>query len=357
MKQTNYYVFDHLLEGVQVINDQWRYVYVNKAVVIQAKITVESLLGRTMMEQFPGIENTEMFQQLEACMSDRIPRQIVNEFIFPDGSKGWFELSIQPVSEGVMVISFDISELKNTQVELREKLAERTEMLVQIERQKQQLEEFCHIISHNLRAPLANLLLLSDMVQSSSDLDEKIVLIEKQKPVIDFLHDIFEELVDATQIKLNYQIKRELVDLEQCLSKSLKLLQGEILSSNAEILFDFSAVPSVYFSRIYLESIVFNLLSNALKYRSPVRCPRIELRSFYHDGWVCVEITDNGLGIDLKRYGDKLFKLRKTFHEHPNAKGLGLFMSKTQIEALGGMIEVQSEPGKGSTFVARLYKK
>src|SRR5690606_34119933 len=113
MKQTNYHVFDCLIEGVQIVDSQWRYVYVNKAVALQAKSSVESLLGKTMMEQFPGIENTEMFQQLKACMKDREPRQIVNEFAFPDGSRGWFELSMQPVSEGVLVISFDISELKN----------------------------------------------------------------------------------------------------------------------------------------------------------------------------------------------------------------------------------------------------
>lgn len=357
MKQTNYHVFDHLLEGVQVVDDSWQYVYVNKSVAVQAKTTVESLLGRTMMEQFPGIEHTEMFHQLKACMEDRSPRQIVNEFIFPDGSQGWFELSIQPVLEGVMVISFDISELKNTQVELREKLSERTEMLVQIERQKKQLEEFCHIISHNLRAPLANLLLLSDMVQGSSDLDEKVVLIEKQKPVIDFLHDIFEELVDATQIKLNHQVKREVVNLEDCFLKSMSLLQGDIICSEAQIEYDFSEAPSVYFPRMYLESVVFNLLSNAIKYRSPHRVPEIRFRSYFKDGWICMEVTDNGLGIDMKRYGDKLFKLRKTFHDHPNAKGLGLFMSKTQIEALGGTIEARSEAGAGTTFIARLYKK
>ncbi len=357
MKQTNYHVFDCLIEGVQIVDSQWRYVYVNKAVALQAKSSVESLLGKTMMEQFPGIENTEMFQQLKACMKDREPRQIVNEFAFPDGSRGWFELSMQPVSEGVLVISFDISELKNAQVELREKLMERTEMLIQIERQKKQLEEFCHIISHNLRAPLANLLLLSDMVQDSPDMDEKLTLMGKQKPVIDFLHEIFEELVDATQIKLNHQIKKDLVVLEECLDRSLQLLQGEIMLSEASIDYDFSEIPSVYFPRIYLESVIFNLLSNAIKYRAPERPPRVRFRSYLYEGWVCIEVSDNGLGIDMKRYGDKLFKLRKTFHDHPNAKGLGLFMSKTQIEALGGTILAQSQPGEGSTFTARLYRK
>lgn len=122
------------------------------------------------------------------------------------------------------------------------------------------------------------------------------------------------------------------------------------------ITIDFASAPYAMFPKLYLESVLFNLISNAIKYSSPERKSEIKLNSYIQDNWLHVEIRDNGLGIDLVKYGNKLFRLRKTFHNHPNAKGLGLFMTKNQIEAMGGSITVQSTVGEGTTFTLRLNK-
>ncbi|HNN12185.1 MAG TPA: PAS domain S-box protein [Anaerolineales bacterium] len=110
---------DDMLEGCQIIDFNWRYVYVNKAVSAQGRSTREDLLGRTMMEMYPGIETTELFTFLRTCMEQRTSRHFDNQFFFPDGSVGWYELSIQPVPEGLFILSIDITERKRVEEELR----------------------------------------------------------------------------------------------------------------------------------------------------------------------------------------------------------------------------------------------
>ncbi len=105
-------ILDSMLEGCQIIGFDWRYLYVNDAVVRQSRKSKAELLGRTMMEAFPGIEQTEMFRVLRHCMQERTPNYIENEFHYPDGSTGWFELAIQPIPEGIFILSIDITDRK-----------------------------------------------------------------------------------------------------------------------------------------------------------------------------------------------------------------------------------------------------
>lgn len=240
--------------------------------------------------------------------------------------------------------------------ELNEKLAERTRMLKQLKKQNRQLEEFAHIVSHNLRAPLSNLLLLSDMVEKSEQVDEKLLYLEQQKHVIDQFHNTFEELVEASQVKMDFSIKKYYIELEKCVEKARNLLLGEIQETGANITCDFSTAKSVYYPEKYLDSIVLNLLSNAIKYRSPERTPEIRIRSYKNRNWTFLEVEDNGVGIDLEKHGKDLFKLHKTFHKHPDARGFGLFIIKTQVEAMGGEISAESTLGRGTTFTVRLHK-
>ena len=103
----------------------------------------------------------------------------------------------------------------------------------------------------------------------------------------------------------------------------------------------------------YLESILLNLVSNAIKYRQPDINPLVIVKSYIKDGFKTLAVKDNGQGIDLEKYGTKVFGLYKTFHANPQAHGIGLFMTKNQVEAMGGSIQVESEPGLGTTFIIK----
>jgi PAS domain S-box-containing protein len=110
---------DSMLEGCQLIGFDWRYLYVNDASARQGRHTRDDLLGCTMMEVYPGIEQTAMFQELRRCMETQVPHRMQNEFTFPDGSKGWFELSMEPVPEGVLILSVDTTESRRAREKLK----------------------------------------------------------------------------------------------------------------------------------------------------------------------------------------------------------------------------------------------
>lgn len=114
-------IFDNLMEGCQIVDFNYRYIYVNDATVKQGKTSAEELIGRTMMEKFPGIVDTPMFVRLKKCMEKRVAQNMENEFSFPDGSKGWFELRMEPVPEGVLILSLDITNRKKTENDLKAK--------------------------------------------------------------------------------------------------------------------------------------------------------------------------------------------------------------------------------------------
>jgi signal transduction histidine kinase len=105
----------------------------------------------------------------------------------------------------------------------------------------------------------------------------------------------------------------------------------------------------------YLESILLNIISNAIKYHNPDKKPIIEIKAQKEDDFICLFVKDNGLGIDLHRYREKLFGMYKTFHNNENARGFGLYITKSQVETLGGKIEVESQPNKGSNFKIYFY--
>jgi PAS domain S-box-containing protein len=111
------FLIENMREGIQVIGYDWRYLFVNNSLARQSKYAAEELIGKTMMEKYPGIENTKMFKVLEDCMKNRKGSVMENEFVYPDDSKGWMELSIQPVPEGIFILSMDITERKKVEEE------------------------------------------------------------------------------------------------------------------------------------------------------------------------------------------------------------------------------------------------
>lgn len=224
------------------------------------------------------------------------------------------------------------------------------ELIKELNYQNRQLDDFAHLTSHNIRSPAVNIFTLISLLDEKSSPEDYKMIFEKLTKVSKNLNETLNELIDALQVKNNKTIEREVLNFEEVLSKVKDSMQGDIMVSHAEITGDFTMASQIYYPKTYLESIFHNLLSNAIKYRSTKRAPKIKLSARRENGLIVLEVSDNGLGIDMERFGTQVFGLRKIFHTKNNAKGVGLFMTKTQIEALGGSISVSSEVDKGTTF-------
>ena len=130
------------------------------------------------------------------------------------------------------------------------------------------------------------------------------------------------------------------------------MVEQEIANTKTQILTDFTRAADLHTVKPYLDSILYNLVSNAIKYRHPDRPPIITIKTEKLESELCLIVSDNGLGIDMDLYQDKLFNLYSRFHFHVEGKGMGLYLVKAHLVAMGGRIEIQSRVEEGSTFKA-----
>lgn len=231
---------------------------------------------------------------------------------------------------------------------LEEEVRERTKDLVEY---NQQLEQFAFISAHNLRAPVARILGLGnllELVKSESEEENKIVskLVFATRELDTVVKDLNTILVIR---KDNISIITG-VNLEEELRLIKMNLEKEIVETEASINEDFSRAPVIHTVKPYLDSILINLVSNAIKYRHPDRSPVIQIRSEIIENYTCLMVCDNGLGLNLNLHKEKLFTLYSRFHNHVEGKGMGLYLVKTQVMSMGGRIEIESEIGCGTTF-------
>jgi signal transduction histidine kinase len=252
-------------------------------------------------------------------------------------------LSITIAVFAIFIIKNDIATRKNNENRL-------LDFTKKLKHRNNQLYDFSSIISHNLRAPLINIAMLTDYLEEVEEEVERKEILLKLKKVTTHINVVFDELTDSLQVLEDIEIKSEKINLESYLNKLLIQYETQIKQNKAEIKFDFSGAPEIYFPRKYVESILDNLLSNALKYKSPIRNPIIEFKTLKNNSNVILSVSDNGLGINIELHKKRLFKIRQVFHDHPDSKGFGLYMTKTQITAMGGEIWIESEVNKGSTF-------
>lgn len=239
------------------------------------------------------------------------------------------------------------NELVSTNRNLEKIVEERTDYLT---KQNKQLEDFAYIVSHNLRGPTSNLKTLLSFYHKEEDINEKKIILEKLDTTVHNLEGTLNELLEVVSIRHDSKKDKEKLDFEVVLAKLIETYQGKIMETDARITFDFSLAETVEYSAVYLESIMQNLLSNAIKYRSQERNPVVHFETKQKNNKTCLMVSDNGLGINMKANGDRLFGLHKTFHKHPDAKGVGLFITKAQVEAMGGEITAESEVDQGTTF-------
>lgn len=216
--------------------------------------------------------------------------------------------------------------------------------------QNTRLLNFSYIVSHNLRSHAGNIKSIVRFLGLSKTEEEKKLLMDNLRVVSENFETTMLHLNEIVQINSNVNIYLEDLNLFEYPIKALEISEELIANKSAKII---NRIPDnfiIKYNTAYLESILFNFLSNALKYSSPERMPEIHLDAFWEQDRPVLVCKDNGLGIDLEKNGDKLFGMYKTFHGNKDAKGIGLFMTKNQVEAMHGKIEVDSQLGKGTSF-------
>jgi PAS domain S-box-containing protein len=244
----------------------------------------------------------------------------------------------------------DITERVQAAESIKEQNARLQAIAENLKFKNEQLDEFTQIVSHNLRAPAGNIVSLSAFLAQEQDQQEQAKILELLKQSGANILTTLSELNEVLKIKQSKNVEKQLLRFTDLYEKACLILNAQITASKATLMADFSEADEIEYPHIYLESIFLNLMSNALKYHDTIRPLKLSLKTMWLDGRICLEVADTGLGINLERYGHQIFKMRKTFHHHPDSRGIGLFMIKNQVEAMGGAITVISQEGVGSTF-------
>lgn len=224
--------------------------------------------------------------------------------------------------------------------------------------QNNSLLNFAHIVSHNLRSHAANLTMingfLNDETLGESERSDSLTMLGR---ATSGLNETISHLNEVVQVKLRTDENLKSVHLNYIVQKVLMDLQAIIDKDNIRIEVDVPKELQVKGVLAYLESVVLNLVSNAIKYRDPKKKDNfVSITAFEKGQTIMLKVADNGLGIDLEKHGQKLFGMYKVFHGNKDARGIGLFITKNQIESMGGSISVESIPLKGTTFCVTFVK-
>jgi signal transduction histidine kinase len=278
-----------------------------------------------------------------------------NRYRCKDGSYRWllWGSAVDVKNASIYASAIDITERKKSEEELLLSKQNLETLALHLQEQNRQLDEFAHIISHNLRSPVGNIKALINFINNDSSVEDYRIIFEKIKNVANNLGETMNELMETLKVKNDTEIEKVEIRFKDILDKVIQSLEGELIQCAASVTYDFNEAPKIVYPKTYLESILQNLLSNGIKYRSPVRQLQLHISSHVVNNKTELRVADNGLGIDMERFGEKLFGLHKTFHDNKEARGVGLFLTKTQVEAMGGTVAAESEVDRGTTFVIR----
>ncbi len=335
-------VLDNMLEGVQIISSEYKYIYVNDALVAQSGgYSKEELLDHTMIEKYPGIENSEVFKSIKHCMRTHVGEVMVNEFDFPDGTKGFFQLSIQPTHGGVFILSMDITDRINHLNEI----ATQNELLTN---KNKELEQFTYIASHDLQEPLRSLISFSTIL----DKEYKDVLTGRGEMYLNYIQKSSQRMQNLVKGLLDYarigrEKKLEEVDTEVMVNHILNDFALKIDETNATI--EIGDLPTIKGYVVELQQLFQNVISNALKYRKADTTPKVVITSEEEKDCWLFKVQDNGIGIDSEHL-DKVFVIFKRLHNRDEfeGEGIGLSHCKKIAEMHMGKIWIESEKNRGS---------
>lgn len=325
-------------------------IFVNSAFTDMTGYTAEEVIGKSPI-MFIGAKSDMLeFDKLKTAIQEYRECFVETINYKKNGEEFWNNFSMIPVTDKDGEHSHWIS-IQRDVTEEKNKEKEREQLIRELTQNNKDLKQFSYITSHNLRAPLSNLTGLLNLVEDMDIEDPELKeIISGFSKSTHLLNETINDLVKVVIIKDNPSIHKEKVLIKEIFENVFNQLSFLIGLHKPILKIDLEEVLILNINKSYLESIFLNLLTNAIKYRSENRQLKVNISSKVEGDNLVLTFKDNGVGIDLVRNRDKIFGLYQRFHNHPDSKGLGLYLVKSQVEAMGGTINVESTVGKGTTF-------
>ncbi len=367
---------DDMLEGCQIIGFDWHYRYVNAAAARHNRLDRTAMIGRTMMDVVSGIETLPVFAMLRHCMEKRVKQQTETEFVFPDGDRGWFQVSVQPADEGISIFSIDITERKRAEAELlgvnadlERRVVERTTELVQAretaDAANRAKSAFLATMSHEIRTPMNGVIGMVEVL-SHSDLPEHQADAVRTIQTSAFaLLSLVDDILDFSKIEAGrLDLERAPVDLPELVESVCDTLLPVAMDKGVELsLFISPHLPTqVWSDPMRLRQVLFNLAGNAVKFSAnrPRQRGRVSIRAEPVVGLpprLRLSFADNGIGMTPETQSQLFTSFTQaevSTTRRFGGTGLGLAICKRLVTLMDGEIEVQSALGEGATFTVLL---
>ncbi len=325
-------------------------IFVNSAFSDMTGYAADDVIGKSPMMFFGKKSDIFEYDKLKTAIQEYKECLVETIFYKKNGKEFWVNFSMIPVTNKDGEHSHWVSIQRDvTEEKIKEK--EREQLIRELTQNNKDLKQFSYITSHNLRAPLSNLTGLLNLVDDITIEDPELKeIIDGFSKSTNLLNETINDLVKVIIIKDNPSIQKEKVLIKEVFENVFNQLSFLISVHKPILKIDLEDVSILEINKSYLESIFLNLLTNAIKYKAPIRQLKISIATKVEDDNLIITFKDNGIGIDLDKNKDKIFGLYQRFHNHPDSKGLGLYLVKSQVESMNGTISVSSIVGKGTTF-------
>jgi len=269
-----------------------------------------------------------------------------NRYVSKSGKLVWLHWTSIPFPEKDLIyaIAKNITHKKKLE-------EERAVHLIKLDRKNHDLKNLNYKTSHDLRAPVNNLLALCNLLDFDKIEDvETLEILSHIRISTEGLRNSLDAYMDSLEEADKLDSKMDLVNFSTVLVDVQISISALIQDSRAEFICDFSEMETVYFNRSYMESIFLNFITNSIKYAKPDVAPKISILTKKEKGYKKLIYSDNGLGFDMEMISEKIFTLNQRFHEHIDSKGVGLYLVHNHVTNLGGTVTVDSKVNEGATF-------
>ena len=325
-------------------------IYVNNAFCAMTGYKSKKVLSKPFNPFNTEELDSHEYEKFIAAIAEKRECQIETLTKKKNKEEYWVRFSMIPIYNSDNELSHWISIQKDV-TEERKQEKEKEQLIRELTQNNKDLKQFSYITSHNLRAPLSNLIGLLNLIEDIPINDSELLeIINGFKKSTHLLNETINDLVKIIVIKDKISIQKENVTINEVVEHVFSQLKFQIEQSKPILKLNFDEADTIYTNKAYLESILINLLTNSIKYKSETKKLKISITIKKTNNSTILKFKDNGIGIDLKRNSEHIFGLYQRFHDYPDSKGLGLYLIKSQIESLGGTIAIESEVNKGTEF-------